>query len=339
MPAGDVDPRRAELGDPGQPPPDQPAIAAALDDEVGRGVGDDGHAGLDAFRDDALRVGIVRGRQRADVTHADAAEVAALESRVSHHLESSNRTVVRLVDVQVEVGVEPLCQLEAEPYVLALVGLRRLPVGHAAHHVAARLHGRSHQVQGARVAKDALLRKGNGLNLGVTGAVGGSREHSLQRPEPADRVDIHVRAEAGRAGQHPAFDHGSRPAANVLDVVGTLARLDGSDRAGERAVVLRQLVADQRLVEVHVGVDVGRQQQLVSVGARCFDAGDQLAVKCHVHNRARRQAHTFNSRHERTYDNGALRPLSSRGCAWLLSPRASATSSIPRRGCPGRRRS
>ena len=78
--------------------------------------------------------------------------------------------------------------------------------------------------------------------------------------------------------------------AYVLDGVVPLRRVDAVDRATQRAVVLGQLVADQHLVEVDMGVDERRQEQSAAsvddvVGADIGrpPVGDELAIEDNVH--------------------------------------------------------
>ena len=132
----------------------------------------------------------------------DTAPVAEPESLVGHHLQGPHAAVVGLVDVHVDVAVEALSQVEAQPHVLALRSLIRLPVRHAAHHVRAHLERRLHQLVGARVAKQALLRKRDRLHVGDVRAVSRRRENALQWHELADRVDVDMRPKPRRALPH-----------------------------------------------------------------------------------------------------------------------------------------
>ena len=258
---GDRHPGRHQLADPGRAAPHQPAVAAALDHQVRHRVGDDRDAEPGAVGDDALGVVVVGRGQRADVPDGDPALPAAALGLRHHHREGAHRAVVGLVDVHVDVGVVASGELEAQPHVLPLRVLGGLPVRHATHDGRATLHRLGHQLGRAGVAEQPLLRERDDLHLGDVGAVPRGREDALERHQPADRVDVHVGAEPGRAGQHGCLDHGGGAPAYVLDGVGALGRVDGVDRPAQRAVVLGQLVADQHLVEVDVGVHVRREQQ------------------------------------------------------------------------------
>ena len=147
----------------------------------------------------------------------DAARIAALERLVRHHLQGPHAAVVGLVDMHVDVAVEPLCKVEAQAHVLALRGLISLPVRHSAHHMRAQLERRLHQLVGARVAQQALLRKRDRLHVGDVRAVRCRREHALQRHELADRVDVDMRPKPRRALLHRLFDHRPRALPHVLD--------------------------------------------------------------------------------------------------------------------------
>src|SRR5205823_14684442 len=121
-------------------------------------------------------------------------------------------------------------------------------------------------------------------------------------------------------------------------------------RARQGAVVLPQLVADQRLVQVDVAVDKGGEDELARAvdpflqpgrGARAH-AQDRLAVDHDVDGRAAGQTGLLQSPHEGL--NLAPGPGvsgASGGVGQCRSQQAlaSGTSSIPRTGWRGRKRS
>ena len=133
---------------------------------------------------------------------------------------------------------------------------------HAPHHIRACLEGGLHQLVGARVAQQTLLREGNGLHRGDIGAIRGSGHHAFERDQPADGVDVHVRAQACRAEPDRVLDHRTCARPHVFHRVAPLPLVDGRDGAAQGPVVLAQLVADQDLIEVNMAVYKAGQDQL-----------------------------------------------------------------------------
>src|SRR5438105_6878614 len=115
--------------------------------------------------------------------------------------------------------------------------------------------------------------------------------------------------------------------------------MDGADRARKAAVVLRQLVADQRLVEMHVCVDEGRQQQAAVAALGRRHLGDQLAFPAHVSRGPLGQTYPFQTRHRGftfLLSRTTSRDQQKGDFAWLsLKALANGTSSIPKTGCRG----
>ena len=106
--------------------------------------------------------------------------------------------------------------------------------------------------------------------------------------QAADRVHVHVRAEACGAEEDGGLDHRPGPPPHLLDGVGALALMDRPDRPGQCSVVLPELIPDQGLVEVDVGVDEGREQQAAAAVERVVtgkiraDSRDPLAFNRHI---------------------------------------------------------
>ena len=260
---GDVDPGRHQLADPGRAATDQPAVAAALDHQVRHRVGDDGDAGPRAAGDHVVGVVVVGRRQRARRARPSpgpASRGARSRPRPSRGCAPSRRRSRRRACRRRRRSAS--ASVEAEPHVLALRRPRCAPSA-ACHRRRRRRACIASTIRSAApgIAQDALLREGDGLHLGDVGAVPGGREHALERHQPADGVDVDVRAQPGVPVSTDDSMTARGAPAYVLDGVGALGRVDRVDRAAQRAVVLGQLVADQHLVEVDVGVDVGRQQQ------------------------------------------------------------------------------
>ena len=208
---GDRHPGGHQLADPGGAAPHQPAVAAALEHQVGHRVGDDGDAEPGAVGDHALGVVVVGRGQRADVPDRDPVLPAAALGLRHHHREGAHRAVVGLVDVHVDVGVVALRRARSRAArARAASSSVRSQCGMPPTTSAPRLHRLGHQVGRAGVAQQ-MPSCGNAidLHLGDVGAVPRGGEHALERHQPADRVDVDVGAQPGGAGQHRCLDHGA----------------------------------------------------------------------------------------------------------------------------------
>ena len=234
-------------------PPARLAVAAALEHQVGRRVGGDHDARGGGAADDGGRVVVLPAGHRAHVAGGGARSPAAAVGLLDEDLERAPARVVGLVDVHVDVGVVAEREVEAELDVAARLVEPVLPVRHAADHVGALVHRRGHHLVGARVAPDALLREGDELDLAQAGVVGAGGGDPAQALQGADRVDVDVRADRGRAREHGGADHLAGSLLHLLDRRGALDAVRERDRLGQRARPVRpEQRAGTDLVEVDV---------------------------------------------------------------------------------------
>ena len=178
-----------------------------------------------------------------------------------HHLDEARVVVVGLVAVDVDaqalVGGERHRELDRALAVLA----RQLEVRDRAHHVDAHVDRAAHQLLAAVERHDALLRKGDQLQLHLVADLLAQLEQRAHRAQ-LGVADVDVAAhELDAVGQLPA-QHGADAALDVVDG----QRLDplgpDGDALEQRAgLVVARLADGEHGVEVDVRLDQGRRDQ------------------------------------------------------------------------------
>ena len=181
LPAGDVDACLQQLLHAGDAAPLRLRIAPPLEHQIGRGVHDHVDAGLPHEPDHPVGVVLLIARERAGVAGGDPPLPAVFHGLLGQHLQRLGMRVVGLVHVHVDIGVVVRRHLEGERDVPGAVGRRILVEGHAADQIGAHLHRLPHQIVGALVLEDALLREGDDLYVrDVAGALA-RLQHAFER--------------------------------------------------------------------------------------------------------------------------------------------------------------
>ena len=221
----------------------------------------------------------VIGGERAAMTRRDPALVALSDGPRGEIFERPAVRIIGVIHQHVDVLVVFLRQLEAEVDMGARVLVEMLVPGQSADHVGAHPHPLLHQLVGAGVADDRFLGKVDGFDFNDAGIFLAERDDPLQRPQPADGIDIGENAEHGRAVEDALLDRPAGALDDVFDGIGPLM-LPGDLQAFLETVgeVRTHHVAEIALVEVHVPVDVGRRGQIAAGVDLALRASLDLAV-------------------------------------------------------------
>ena len=205
-------------------------------------------------------MGLVLVSDGRAVSAGDAAAPSFLQRLPGGIFERTVKRVLGLVDVHVDHSAVFLRQVEHKIHMAQLQLVEPLGCGHAADHITPQLHRLVQQPVGALVAKNALLREGDHLQVANVLCGFLCQEHALQRNEfGVKAADIDVCAQFGRAihnafadgAQGPLVDvlHGILPDPVVHDADGILQRLGAVLPPTQRSV---------GLVKMHVRVDKSR---------------------------------------------------------------------------------
>ena len=256
----DVDARRPQGGHPGQPAWHR-RRAAALEEQVGVGEGDHVDAGLgDELGDRPLLV----ERELAEA-HAMAGRRRVREP--GEHApgelgESARRLVERLVGVEVDRHPELGGELEEEvgrPFARLALEVRA-----AADEVGAGLERLAEQcpVRGPGGAGHRPAAQRDDLHVDHVGDALLDLEQRLDAAQPVLLRRVGVGADGGEpvGGHQPGRPFG--PLDDVGHVEQVPAGLHGEDRAHQVAGRVLDPLGEERLVEVGVGLDGGREQQM-----------------------------------------------------------------------------
>jgi hypothetical protein len=229
-------------------------------------IAHDAHAGLAEQGGDLLEVGRGIEAHGAGVVGEGAADAAFLERAHGEHFERLERGVAGVVHEHGDVLVVADGELHHFVDVGLLVLFGELDPRNAADDVGAEVHGFLHQVHGAGLADDAVLREGDDLDIDDALEFVAGLEQGLQADQlglgidVGEGADVEVAVEGGQlegladVGEDPLFVVARLDAGGELD--------GGHGPAHVGAVVGAEGLGIHHfqrvdLAEVQVGVDVG----------------------------------------------------------------------------------
>ena len=172
------------------------------------------------------------------------------------------------IQVHIDVDVEFARHFENAIDLAVRVGVR---IGRCADHLAASFQGRDHQLIGAWVIEQSLLRKDADLHIDRPGILLDQRPHALEPSEADAGIDLELRAHMCRAVEDAALE---RPLAALVDVL----RREGRLRLGhfldgffEVSFVGAAAIENVRLVEMDVRLDeTGRHEPAADIDRFAF---------------------------------------------------------------------
>ena len=169
--------------------------------------------------------------------------------------------VLRLVkEVGVEVGVHAKFNREIEHDVDVPVRVG-VVVRHAAHQIGAGPQRLTQEGLGTGGLQNPLLGKGAELQVDRRGVLALQRGEGLEAHQPNDRIDLRVAPHRGGALAHRHIQHAASPRLDVLAGEPALGLAGHAEGLGQRAFPARCPLAQQRLVEMDVGIHQPRRHR------------------------------------------------------------------------------
>ena len=181
--------------------------------EIGRGQHGQRHARICQ----ALRHG-VECRQREARSLGDMADTdpaAALEFLCAPAEVIEIHALGRRAEIQVHVDVDVVVARQLEDAVDP-AGRIAVGIGRAADHAAAAVERRDHELVGAGIVEESLLRKHADLEIDRPGILLHQRQHAFEPAQPDAGIDFKMRAHVGRALQDGFLERAHGAGMNVL---------------------------------------------------------------------------------------------------------------------------
>lgn len=260
----DVEAGLQQLVDPGHAATLGKGVEAALQvDALGR-AGDEVDAGVGQQAEQLGAVGVVVGAHGGGVAGGDPRTHAAAACLFGQHLEKARVGIVGLVAMDVHQAAGALGQVHEEFHRAHALVAGVFEVRDAADHIRAQANGFLHQLAPILEGLDALLGKGDDLQVDQVGGLLAYLEHGLecgQRRIGDVDVGAHVLDAMGGQGADGACGAGL----GVFLGDGGLALAPALDALEQGAAhVPARLTGGQGGVEVDVRLDEGRHHQVAS---------------------------------------------------------------------------
>jgi len=207
------------------------------------------------------------GRELRHVAGDDAAAAPVFFREIAHLMDVE--VIGGGADVEMHVDVD----VELAPELEDALDLRR-PVGivarRAADHLSAALEPLDHQLVGAGIIGQPFLREHADFEVDRPFVFIDQRGYGLEAAHADARVDLDLRAHAGRPVQDAFFQRVGGARVDVLDRPGLLHRRDALDRIDLARLLGRASLDDARLIEMDVGLDqsAAAEASLGIVGGR-----------------------------------------------------------------------
>ena len=213
------------------------------------------------------------------VAAGDTSLPAALHGEPCGVFQGTVEHILGLVDVHIHEGAVFFGHLKADVHMLTGMLIQHFGRRHTAHYIAAHIHGTLHQLFGAGVADETLLRESDQLQVAdVLGGFLGDEQTLYGVELGVQRADIDIGAQLGGT-VHDTFPDGTGGAggdvlggvfadALVHDEDGVLEGfLGGGDPVLLAEALAALLVRGVGLIKVHMGIDKGGAGHL----SRCID--------------------------------------------------------------------
>ena len=140
-------------------------IEATLQDDIIKGVGNDIHLGAGQQANKFEGIGIVVRVHRGTMASRHTSLPALLDGIRCHYFGEARNGIIGLVAMAVNIAVELSGKREGIMDILDAHIARPLVVGNASNDIAAKFHGLLHQLAPIGKRQDAILGKGNQLQV------------------------------------------------------------------------------------------------------------------------------------------------------------------------------
>ena len=186
------------------PAPHVGVVAPSHEEEIGRRQHGAGDTGLRHAVRHARQMFGARGRELGDVADRDPPAIAEAIGEPAHLIEVEFVRALAEVEVHVDIDIELASHRE---HAVDLAGGIAVRIGGGADDAGAAFQRLHHQLVGARIVEQPLLRKDADLQVDRPAVGLDQRQHAVEAPHADAGVDLQVGAHVGRALGDAGIEH------------------------------------------------------------------------------------------------------------------------------------